>query len=331
MHPQSASNISLNTAHGRQQEISEIMGSSRLGSYHQQQHSMDFQSNSGIQHHQVKGSTPHNMSLKNARMPNMQSGTIHMQSYSSQPVISDPLLRLEDSFRQAMDELLRDPLMDCFKNSRESQNFMLDRAEEIVVAALKSSAVQLVNDLHNQLDQCQHEIKVLSESSKIMTAVPSSKSMGSFGSTKHPSQAMLIQGADLTPAEEQATLTAKLQQEVDSLTARLGSELEQKESLQTELTACKAQLETLTKELQTLQLDERQKVYKQTLEEKDELTTQLKTTTEKAAQQDAKLHHLKKENGNKLLSSQKNSSKTSKKPILNWRKCSERNRVWRNS
>jgi hypothetical protein len=294
MNPAS-SHMSFNTVHPRQNDSNDVaLGSSRLGSYYPHQSSVEFHSNPALQ--QIPGkaySQQYNPSVKNGRLSSMPSGPIQLNSYNSQSMVFDPLLRLEDSFRQAMDELLNDPLMDCFKNSRESQNFMLDRAEEIVLVAVKNSAVQLVNDLHIQLDICQQELKAMSEASK-MTAVPSSKSiMFATTITKNPSEAVLIQGA-----EGNQSTSPSLQEEFESLKAQLADEKKEKESHQIELSACKKQLQELTKELQVLQLDERQKVYKQTLEEKDELTKQLKSLTEKTSQQDVKIQQLKKENGN---------------------------------
>ena len=296
MNPSTTGALSFNTAHGRQNDSSEVGNSSRLGSLHPHQSSIEFHSNQGMHQLPSKAHSHQYQIGRNTRMLHVPSGQIQMQSYHSTS-INDPLVRLEDSFRQAMDELLKDPLMDVFRNSRESQNFMLDRAEEIVLAAVKNSAVQMVNDLQIQLEICHQDLKSLSEMSK-MTATPSTKSMQT--ANKNQSQAVLIQGADLQALpvpETMEDMVAKLRLELESTQNLLSAETKQKELLENDLKTARSQLEELSKEVQSLQLDERQKVYKQTLEEKDDLAKQLKTVTDKATQQENRLQQLKRENG----------------------------------
>lgn len=296
MNPSNICAQSFNTAHGRQNDSSEGGNSSRLGSLHPHQSSIEFHSNQGMQQLPSKAHSHQYQIGRNTRMLHVPSGQIQMQSYHSN-TMNDPLIRLEDSFRQAMDELLKDPLMDVFRNSRESQNFMLDRAEEIVLAAVKNSAVQMVNDLQIQLEICHQDLKSFSEMSK-MTATPSTKSMQT--ANKNQSQAALIQGAELqalSVPESMEDIVAKLRVELESTQNLLSIETRQKESLEGELKTARTQVEELSKEVQSLQLDERQKVYKQTLEEKDDLTKHLKTITDKATQQENRLQQFKKENG----------------------------------
>lgn len=329
MNQSTAPALSLNTIHARHHDSTEVGNSSRLGSLHPHQSSIEFHSNQAMQQLPSKTHSQHYQMNKHHRMLHVPSGQIQVQSYYSN-TMNDPIMRLEESFRHAIDELLKDPLMDVFRNSRESQNFMLDRAEEIVMAAVKNSAVQMVNDLQIQLDICQQDLKSANEMSK-MTVTPSTKSMQT--AAKSQSQAVLIQGADLqalTVTEPNSDELTKLRAELESVQTLLAAETKQKEGLEADLNTARSQIDELSKEVQSLQLDERQKVYKQTLEERDGLNKQLKSATEKATQQENKLQQLKKENGSLFLT-KTSSSRTWRKQIPNSRKFTLTNRVSKNN
>ena len=53
---------------------------------------------------------------------------------------------LSKAFSQAAENLVNDPLMSCFRSSPESQNYMMDRMEEVILEAVKLSATdQLIS------------------------------------------------------------------------------------------------------------------------------------------------------------------------------------------
>lgn len=81
-------------------------------------------------------------------------GTAHSSRSQGDTYIAD----LQSVFRDAVQLLLNDPLMHCFKNSAESQAFMLDRIDEVIKSTVTSAAVVklqsaalTIEDLNRQL------------------------------------------------------------------------------------------------------------------------------------------------------------------------------------
>ena len=66
-------------------------------------------------------------------------------------------------FKLAIKELLNDPLMECFRASKESQEFMLDRIEEIVYGSVQKVNADVISGMKSQLDEYKDQIKQLSE------------------------------------------------------------------------------------------------------------------------------------------------------------------------
>lgn len=82
-------------------------------------------------------------------------------SHSSR-VETDPLLsELVVAFREAAKMLASDPLMHCFKNSPESQAFMLDRIEEVVKGSVQAAAVQKLHVASQTIEELNKQLQAL--------------------------------------------------------------------------------------------------------------------------------------------------------------------------
>ena len=66
-------------------------------------------------------------------------------------------------FQQAIRELLQDPLMACLGQSKESEEFMLDRIEEVLYGSVDKLNVEVITDLNCKLEEYRSQVKQLSE------------------------------------------------------------------------------------------------------------------------------------------------------------------------
>ncbi len=78
-------------------------------------------------------------------------------------VRDDWKMHLGISIRKAFDEIVQDPLMDCFRASKESQNFMLDRIEEITMAVVKAATSDKMEKLFESVEQYKVQLKNLND------------------------------------------------------------------------------------------------------------------------------------------------------------------------
>lgn len=93
---------------------------------------------------------------------------------------------MSEVFKKAAETLIKDPLMECFRSSSESQAFMMDRVEEVVLEAVRLAATDEQYEAH----------KTISELRRLLRSEPGSSTMQKdrdFGS--HPSVADQLSSA----------------------------------------------------------------------------------------------------------------------------------------
>ena len=70
---------------------------------------------------------------------------------------------IQNSFRISINDLLRDPLMNCFKENEESHRFMLERIEEILQQSMEMVNDQSVKQYANQVKELQSQNGLLQD------------------------------------------------------------------------------------------------------------------------------------------------------------------------
>lgn len=93
--------------------------------------------------------------------------------------------KLEGSFRESIQIIVNDPIMECFKENKESQMFMFERIKEVVTQSLQEAqddynkeALQRLDDMRDFTSSLREEIKQVSISNKNLKEKLKKKSQG---------------------------------------------------------------------------------------------------------------------------------------------------------
>ena len=173
-----------------------------------------------------------------------------MESIDIQKMEESRYQKLEQTFKEAIQQIIEDPIMDCFRENKESQGFMFDRMKEIISENMQQANDKYVKEVLTRMEDMNRFSNSLKEEIKHLNEKNSSLQRQHEQMQQNFKTDLDASVKDLTDEiKELNQLMNQYRNEKDKLQADLGKAMDRSVGLEQELRSKEEKIRYLSEEL----------------------------------------------------------------------------------